>query len=67
MNENFRKMREAAGLLQAEAAEKLGVNQSAVSMWEKGYCLPRAKLLPKVASLYGCTIDDLLRDTADAS
>jgi len=52
--------REKVGLLQAEAAEALGVTQGAVSSWECGGYMPRADLLPKIATLYKCTIDDLL-------
>ena len=33
---NLKNMREAAGLTQKQASEKIGVGQSAVSMWETG-------------------------------
>jgi DNA-binding XRE family transcriptional regulator len=39
----------------------LGVDQSTVHLWEVGKTNPRAALLPKIAQLYHCTVDDLLR------
>ena len=60
MKDIFRKKREEVGLRQEDVAEKLGLDQSAISMWETGASLPRTKLLPKIAILYGCTVDDLI-------
>ena len=56
----FKYYRLMAGLRQAEVAECLGVSQTTVSMWETGENHPRAELLPKIAALYNCTIDELL-------
>lgn len=58
----FTELREKAGLTQKQAAAALGVDQSAISFWETGANNPRASLLPKIATLYGCTVDDLLKD-----
>lgn len=58
----FSSAREKAGLTQAEVAKALGVDQSAVSLWETGKTAPRAALLPKLADLYGVTVDELLRE-----
>lgn len=58
----FLSAREKVGLTQKEVAEKLGVDQSAVSFWETGKTHPRASLLMRLARLYGCTVDDLLAD-----
>lgn len=51
-----------AGLSQRAVAKKLGITDAAVCLWETGRTLPRAALLPKLATLYGCTVDDLLRE-----
>lgn len=59
---SFKKAREKSGLTQQEAATKLGVDQSAVCQWETGKSKPRATLLPKIAKLYGCTVDELLAE-----
>lgn len=42
--------------------QALGVSLSTVGMWESGKNDPRANMLPKIANLYGCTVDDLLGD-----
>lgn len=57
---SFKRCRRIADLTQREAAAALGLHQSAVAMWETGKTAPRAALLPKVAELYGCTVDELL-------
>ncbi len=31
-------------------------------MWDTGRNNPRADMLPKIAKLYGCTVDELLRE-----
>ena len=52
-------------LTQREVAQAMGVKAAAVSKWETGRGRPRASLLPKIAKLYGCTVDDLLADLND--
>lgn len=59
MNEQLRALREAANLTQKEAAAKLGVGQSAVSMWETGESKPKTEILPQIAAVYGCSISEL--------
>ncbi len=56
-------LRKKKGLTQIETARLLGVGQSSVSMWEKGESTPRADLLPKIADVLGCTIDELFGRT----
>lgn len=58
----FLSQRKKAGLTQFEVAEKVGVNQTAVSFWENGKNFPRAAVLKKLADLYHCTVDDLLKE-----
>ncbi len=51
-------LRQAAGLSQAELAERLGVRQSTVSLWETAARSPRFDQLPAIANaLGGCTIE----------
>lgn len=52
--------RQKIGLTQEEVAKKIGVHQTAVSFWESGKTFPSVKMLPKLARLYGCTVDELL-------
>ena len=55
----IKKFRNDLGLTQQEVADILGVSQKAVAKWEGGKGLPRAEMLPKLAKVLGCTIDDL--------
>jgi len=52
-------MRVAAGLTQLEVARTMDVDVSSVGHWEIGDTMPTAAKLPKLADLYGCTIDAL--------
>lgn len=61
----FLSARKNAGLSQVAVAEKIGVTDAAVSMWESGKTRPRAALLRQIAALYGCTVDDLLAPEAE--
>ena len=57
----IRVVREKCGITQAKLAEKIGVNQKAVSQWERGDTNPSADKLPAIAATLGCTIDDLFK------
>lgn len=62
----FQAARTKSGLSQRMVAKELGITDASVSLWETGKTLPRTALLPKLAALYGCTVDELLRED-DAS
>ena len=55
----FRELRLAANLTQQDIANRLNVDRSTVSYWEKGTAMPRAEQLPKLADLLHCTSDAL--------
>lgn len=55
----IRELREAANLTQKQVADSMGVLDSAVSNWESEVALPRARQLPQLARVLGCSIDDL--------
>lgn len=57
----FREARLAAGLTVANVMASLKVSDAAVYQWETGVTIPNGKRLPEIAKLYGCTVDDLLR------
>lgn len=57
----IKKYREAAGMNQKDLADKLNVNQTAVSMWETGKVTPRYDKLVKMAQMFGCSIEDLMK------
>ena len=62
---SFRNCRKAAGLTQAAVGKHFGISDSAVAQWENGKTQPVGKLLPQIADLYGCTIDDLFKQDED--
>ena len=53
--------REAAGISQVEMSKRLGVTQSAVSQWENGMVFPNAKMLPQIAKILNCSIDEIMQ------
>ena len=63
----FREYREKAGLSQREVGKRLGISDSAVCLWEReeNGSTPRTTMLPAIAALYGCTVDDLLSSSTD--
>lgn len=63
---DIRSLRKAAGLTQDELAERVGVCQSAVAVWESGNGFPTADKLPQIAKILGCTIDDLFGRTEES-
>ena len=57
----FEYYRKKSGLSQQEVATKLGLDQTAVSAWEKSKKMPRAERMPSIAALFQCSIDDLYK------
>lgn len=58
----LRSARLRAHMTQVEVAERLGIKQSSVSQWEQGRFQPKVRLLPALADLYNCTIDELFEE-----
>lgn len=59
MNEIIARYRKELGLTQEALAGQLGVTNQAVSKWESGQSCPDIALLPRLADLFGITIDAL--------
>ena len=55
----LRERRKKCGMTQEYVAKRLGVDQSAVSNWERGANALRLKHKKKLARLYKCTLDEL--------
>jgi transcriptional regulator with XRE-family HTH domain len=51
--------RRAAGLTQAQAAERTGLGRSRIAEWEAGVHMPGADTLQRLAAAYGVTVDSL--------
>ena len=56
--------RKAAGFTQEAFAEALGVTRSALAAWETGRAWPSAAILPQIADLLLCSIDELYKAPA---
>ena len=56
----MRAMREKKDMSQQAVALEIGVERSTVAQWDRGKSRPRAELLPKLAKLFGCSIEELL-------
>lgn len=54
------KKRQQLHMTQEEIANYIGVTRAAVSKWEKGLSYPDISLLPKLATLFDTSIDELL-------
>ena len=55
----IKELRIQAGLTQAELADSMGVIRTAVANWESEIALPKARDLPRLARVLGCSINDL--------
>lgn len=49
----------------ADVANRVGVAECTVSLWESGARKPRTEMLPKLAKVFGCTINDLFEEDAE--
>ena len=57
---NVYRLRKKARLTQDELASYLGVTKASVSKWETGQSYPDIELLPRIATYFGATVDELL-------
>ena len=57
--ERIRQCRKAAGLTQAEMADRLGCATSTIKRYELGEAKPRSVMLKAIAYEFGCTVEDL--------
>lgn len=57
---NLIRLRNDAGMTQAELGEKLNYSDKSVSKWERAESLPDAFVLQKIAGIFGVTIDYLV-------
>lgn len=51
--------RKSKNMTQEDLASLLHVSRTTVTMWETGQSFPRAELLPRLAEILGCTVDEL--------
>jgi len=56
-------LRKEKGFTQEELSERLEVSPQAVSKWENDLSCPDIMLLPKIAEVFGVTVDELLSNS----
>lgn len=59
--------RTAAGLTQADLAERLNTSQQTIAKWETAKALPRAKRAPEIARLLNVLVDDVARSIVETA
>ena len=56
------KLRQRAGMTQAELGEKLNYSDKTISKWERAESIPDVYVLSQIAQIYGVTVDGLLSE-----
>ena len=59
-------LRKENGMTQLDLAEKMGVTDKAVSKWERDLSCPDANTIPKLAEVFGISVDELMQIKAEA-
>lgn len=58
ISEQIKKYRKEHKLTQEEFGVLIGVSAQAISKWERNECCPDILLLPELAELLSCSVDD---------
>ena len=58
ISDKIKEYRKKNYLSQESFGKKIGVSAQAVSKWEKEICYPDLTLLPQLAEIIGCQIND---------
>lgn len=58
ISEKIRFFRKEKRITQEEFSEMIGVSPQAVSKWERYQCYPDITILPQLAKVISCTVDD---------
>ena len=66
LKENIKTIRKAKGLSQEELAEKIYVTRQSISNWENGRTNPDIHSLLLLSSLFGISLDQLVKGDNDA-
>lgn len=53
-------LRKQSGMSQEKLAELLCISPQAISKWENGYTTPETSLLPVLAQIFQCSIDEII-------
>lgn len=58
---SMRQQREKNKMTQEALAEVMGISRSIVAMWETGRAMPTTDKLVKLAEIFHCTVDEVLK------
>ena len=59
-------LRKEKGMTQLELAEKMGVTDKAVSKWERDLSYPDLNSIPKLAEIFGVSVEDLMQNRLES-
>lgn len=59
-------LRKERGMTQLELAEQMGVTDKAVSKWERDLSFPDVSSLPRLAEIFGISVDELMQGKEQA-
>ena len=59
-------LRKEKGMTQLELAEKMGVTDKAVSKWERDLSYPDLHSIPKLAEIFGVSVEDLTQNRLES-
>lgn len=59
LGESIKRLRESKELTMKELAEKLGVDRTSVSVWERDRTTPNSDMLIKICTVFSCELSEL--------
>lgn len=62
---NLKYLRKTKGLTQQQFADAMEIKRASVGAYEEGRAEPRYELLDKIATFYGLTMDELVKESID--
>ncbi len=65
LSQNLIKYRKALGLTQAELGDLINYSDKTISKWERGEGFPDVFVLNQIATIYGTTVDKLLKENPE--
>ncbi len=66
MGEIIAVLRRERGMTQKELADRLNITDKAVSKWERGLALPDTAAIPKLAEIFGVSVEELISAKASS-
>lgn len=66
MGEIIAVLRRERGMTQKELADRLNITDKAVSKWETGLALPDTAAIPKLAEIFGVSVEELISAKASS-